>query len=380
MEEVKFILLKKLEKLNTAQWLWIVAAIVLLGAAAVWLVQHRAAEKKKSARIIAIGALCCIGVIFLLQMGMIMALSGMDAAALDPGIISLSASEGAEGVTVELEPLTTPKQGDRYRPGEKVKYAIKLTNTGAAPVTALKVEDGLAWEEWEIESIAPGAAQTLESGAMVEYDSAVIPNWLNYLMAALMIVAGIVLFTAGLAQSAAGQPAAAQKADVRALTYGALCMAMSFVLSYIKFFSVPGGGSVTLASMLPLLWYSNKFGLRNGLIAGAAYGLLQFIQKPEIYHWVQVLLDYPLAFMMLGLAGSVKKLQPGIVLGIAGRWICHLLSGAVFFASWMPADWSNPWIWSAATNGGYLLVELVLSIILSFALAKTLDRIPTGRK
>ena len=103
MEEVKFILLKKLEKLNTAQWLWIVAAIVLLGAAAVWLVQHRAAEKKKSARIIAIGALCCIGVIFLLQMGMIMALSGMDAAALDPGIISLSASEGAEGVTVELE-------------------------------------------------------------------------------------------------------------------------------------------------------------------------------------------------------------------------------------------------------------------------------------
>ena len=46
MEEVKFILLKKLEKLNTAQWLWIVAAIVLLGAAAVWLVQHRAAERR----------------------------------------------------------------------------------------------------------------------------------------------------------------------------------------------------------------------------------------------------------------------------------------------------------------------------------------------
>ena len=195
----------------------------------------------------------------------------------------------------------------------------------------------------------------------------------GFAIGALVVMVGLLIYLAK-------RPEKQGRTDVRALTYGALCMAMSFVLSYIKLWSMPLGGSVTLASMLPLLWYSNKFGVRNGLIAGAAYGLLQLIQKPQIYHWVQVLLDYPLAFMMLGLAGSVKKLQPGIVLGIAGRWICHLLSGAVFFASWMPADWSNPWIWSAATNGGYLLVELVLSIILSFALAKTLDRIPTGRK
>ena len=170
------------------------------------------------------------------------------------------------------------------------------------------------------------------------------------------------------------------KTDVRALTYGALCMAMSFVLSYIKLYSMPLGGSVTLASMLPLLWYSNKFGVRNGLIAGAAYGLLQLIQKPEIYHWVQVLLDYPLAFMMLGLAGSVKNLQLGSVIGVAGRWICHILSGAIFFAEWVPEGWSNAWVYSAAYNGAYLLVDLIICIVLSFVLAKALDRIPTGRK
>ena len=176
------------------------------------------------------------------------------------------------------------------------------------------------------------------------------------------------------------RPQKAGKTDVRALTYGALCMAMSFVLSYIKLWSMPLGGSVTLASMLPLLWYSNRFGVRNGLIAGAAYGLLQLIQKPEIYHWVQVLLDYPLAFAMLGLAGCVKNLQLGSILGVAGRWVCHILSGAIFFAEWMPEGWSNAWIYSAAYNGGYLLADLIICIVLSFALAKALDRIPTGRK
>ena len=176
------------------------------------------------------------------------------------------------------------------------------------------------------------------------------------------------------------RPQKSGRTDVRALTYGALCMAMSFVLSYIKLWSMPLGGSVTLASMLPLLWYSNRFGVKNGLIAGAAYGLLQLIQKPEIYHWVQVLLDYPLAFAMLGLAGSVKNLQLGSVIGVAGRWVCHILSGAIFFAEWVPEGWSNAWIYSAAYNGGYLLAELIICLVLSFVLTKALNKIPTGRK
>ena len=194
-----------------------------------------------------------------------------------------------------------------------------------------------------------------------------------FAIGALVVMVGLLIYLAK-------RPQKEGKMDVRALTYGALCMAMSFVLSYIKLYSMPLGGSVTLASMLPLLWYSNKFGMRNGFIAGAAYGLLQLIQKPEIYHWVQVLLDYPLAFMMLGLAGSVKNLQLGSILGVVGRWICHIISGAVFFGEWMPEGWSNAWVYSAAYNGAYLLVDLIICIVLSFVLAKALDKIPTGRK
>ena len=184
----------------------------------------------------------------------------------------------------------------------------------------------------------------------------------GFAIGALVVMVGLLIYLAK-------RPEKQGRTDVRALTYGALCMAMSFVLSYIKLWSMPLGGSVTLASMLPLLWYSNQFGVKNGLIAGAAYGLLQLIQKPEIYHWVQVLLDYPLAFMMLGLAGSVKNLQLGSILGVAGRWICHIISGAVFFGEWMPEGWSNAWVYSAAYNGAYLLVDLILCIVLSFVLA-----------
>ena len=195
----------------------------------------------------------------------------------------------------------------------------------------------------------------------------------GFAIGALVVMVGLLIYLAK-------RPEKQGRTDVRALTYGALCMAMSFVLSYIKLWSMPLGGSVTLASMLPLLWYSNKFGVKNGLIAGAAYGLLQLIQKPEIYHWVQVLLDYPLAFMMLGLAGSVKNLQLGSIIGVAGRWVCHILSGAIFFAEWVPEGWSNAWVYSAAYNGAYLLVDLIICIVLSFVLAKALDKIPTGRK
>ena len=195
----------------------------------------------------------------------------------------------------------------------------------------------------------------------------------GFAIGALVVMVGLLIYLAK-------RPEKQGRTDVRALTYGALCMAMSFVLSYIKLWSMPLGGSVTLASMLPLLWYSNKFGVKNGLIAGAAYGLLQLIQKPEIYHWVQVLLDYPLAFMMLGLAGSVKNLQLGSIIGVAGRWVCHILSGAIFFAEWVPEGWSNAWVYSAAYNGAYLLVDLIICIVLSFVLAKALDKIPTGKR
>ncbi len=161
----------------------------------------------------------------------------------------------------------------------------------------------------------------------------------------------------------------------KSLVYGALCIALSFALSYVKVFSMPMGGSVTLCSMLPLAVYSYRFGLPKGLLAGLAYGLLQLLQKPEIVHWAQLLLDYPLAFMAIGLAGLTAcradvtknaswRLPLGVVIGGVARAVCHIVSGAVFFGMYAP-EGTGAWVYSLLYNGGYLGVDTLVCAVVA---------------
>jgi len=149
--------------------------------------------------------------------------------------------------------------------------------------------------------------------------------------------------------------------NVRTLTYGALAIAASFVLSYVKIVSLPYGGTVTLASMLPMFIFAYIAGPRAGLLAGLCYGLLQYIQEPFFVHWVQFLLDYPLAFSLLGLAGLFRKnLYLGAVVGSMARFVCHFLSGVVFFASY--AGDQNVFVYSLTYNMSYILPDMVICL------------------
>ena len=151
----------------------------------------------------------------------------------------------------------------------------------------------------------------------------------------------------------------------------AVFVALASVLSYIKIFSLPQGGSVTLASMVPILWLALRRGPKVGLFAATVYGVVQLALGPEgIYYPAQVLLDYPIAFGLLGLAGFFQK-RPfiGVTVGIIGRFVAHFLSGIIFFAIY--AGEMNPVIYSAVYNGGYLLVELVMSIYVIYLLRES---------
>ncbi len=145
-------------------------------------------------------------------------------------------------------------------------------------------------------------------------------------------------------------------------------VALATVLSYLKIFSLPQGGSVTAASMVPILWLGLRRGPKVGLFAAIVYGLVQFALEPYIFHPAQVLLDYPIAFGLLGIAGFFRK-RPfiGISLGILGRFFAHFVSGIIFFANYAP-EGMNPAIYSAVYNGGYLLVELIISIYIIYLL------------
>ena len=148
-------------------------------------------------------------------------------------------------------------------------------------------------------------------------------------------------------------------------------VSLATVLSYIKIFSLPQGGSVTVASMVPIIWLALRRGPKVGLFAAAVYGLVQLVIGPYIFHPAQVLLDYPIAFGMLGLAGFFQK-RPflGVNVGIIGRFLAHFFSGIIFFADYAP-EGMHPAIYSAVYNGGYLLVELVISIYVVYLLQES---------
>lgn len=162
------------------------------------------------------------------------------------------------------------------------------------------------------------------------------------------------------------------KWNAKMLAVAAVSVAMSYLLSFIVLYHMPSGGSITAVSMLPVMLFAWLYGVRPGMLAGMAYGLLDLILKPEIVHWAQAILDYPLAFAMLGLAGAFRsRKQPyalplGIVLAGFFRFLCHLISGMAFFAEYAPAsDFLSVFLYSAGYNGGYMSVETVSCAVLA---------------
>lgn len=159
--------------------------------------------------------------------------------------------------------------------------------------------------------------------------------------------------------------------NAKSLAFAALSIALSFILSYIKIFRMPNSGSVTLASMLPLMLFAASYGVGPGLLAGAAYGLLQYLQGGWFVHPIQFLLDYPLAFALIGLAGLYKympkawsqwSIYAAMVLGALGRCLSATLAG-IFY--WETAPWA-----SLVYNGAYLVPDTLICIALAIFVGK----------
>ena len=131
---------------------------------------------------------------------------------------------------------------------------------------------------------------------------------------AVSIIAGVLLFV--LALVFAGKTSEKKKMSTKQLVFCAMAMALAFVTSYVKVFSLPWGGSVTLCSMLFIVLVANWYGVKTGVLVGLAYGILQFIQEPFVLSFFQVCCDYILAFAALGLAGSFFIISPDIALNV----------------------------------------------------------------
>lgn len=157
------------------------------------------------------------------------------------------------------------------------------------------------------------------------------------------------------------------KMNIKQLTFSAMAVTLAVVFSFLKLGKLPQGGSITLFSMFFICLISYLYGVKAGLMAGIAYGLINLILDPSIYYPIQMLLDYPIAFGCLGFSGLFSHSKHGMIkgylLGITGRYVAHVLSGVIFFNMFAPEGW-HPLIYSLWYNASYILPDAIVTIVL----------------
>jgi len=183
---------------------------------------------------------------------------------------------------------------------------------------------------------------------------------------------------------------------VKLLAESAIMVALATVLSMLKIWQSPYGGSVTLLSMVPIILLSLRRGVKVGLAAGFVYSVIQLLQGLSNLSWIPTpagivlcaLLDYILPFTLLGLGGIFRGKPWGAALGALLvtmlRYICHTVVGvAVWYELdllWYADDPSHivnlygPWMFSMIYSAIYMVPEIIITTfgtgILHKALAK----------
>ncbi len=169
----------------------------------------------------------------------------------------------------------------------------------------------------------------------------------------------------------------------------ALFLALAIALSFVKVYKMPMGGSVTLCSMLPIMFSGIKYGAKTGTITAgmfAAYNLFFDLISGNVFVWcktaltviIVILFDYILPFGLLGIAGALKGLSNnkikylgiyvGITICISLRFICHFITGLFVWGQW--ANGMSVYTYSFMYNASYLLPELILTIAVSILLLR----------
>lgn len=178
------------------------------------------------------------------------------------------------------------------------------------------------------------------------------------------------------------------------MTETAVMLALATVLSLVKLIDLPYGGSVTVASLLPLLIIAVRYGAAWGFVTGTVYGVLQLLLGSSLSYvtgfWsvvAVIVLDYLAAFCAVGIAGWFRRLhsQPrAMVLGAvavgAARYACHVVSGATVWAG-ISIPTSAAMAYSLAYNATYMLPETVVLAAAAYFVGSVLDfRSPTPNR
>jgi thiamine transporter len=158
------------------------------------------------------------------------------------------------------------------------------------------------------------------------------------------------------------------KFTTRMITLIGISLALATVLQLITIFKLPQSGSVTAGSMVPIILIALFYGPEVGFLTGFLFGIINFIVSPFALHPVQVLFDYPLPFMAIGIVGyfrtfNIKGILSGVVIAMFARFACHFISGVVFFGSYAP-EGTSVYLYSLLYNGSYMGAEAIITCVI----------------
>lgn len=155
------------------------------------------------------------------------------------------------------------------------------------------------------------------------------------------------------------------KLDSKTMARIGLALALATILDFIKVIDLPNGiGSINLGSVVPIIVIALFYGAEIGMLTGLLFGLINLIISPYIVHPLQVLFDYPLPYMAVGLAGYFKNRKLiGASVGMFFKFIFHFISGFLFFGQFAPDGWS-PALYSFVVNASYVGSNLIIVIVL----------------
>ena len=174
------------------------------------------------------------------------------------------------------------------------------------------------------------------------------------------------------------------------LTTSAMMVALAVVLMFVsKIIPAPWlqGGSVTLASMVPIIAVSIMYGTKWGLISGFVYSLIQMLTgfyAPPVTNFISyvavILLDYIIAYSVLGLAHVFYSLfgKKNWSIAVSGvivtflRYICHIFSGILIWGVYAPEGQTVLW-YSLTYNGSYMIPEIIITGVVLSLMSKFLN-------
>ena len=170
---------------------------------------------------------------------------------------------------------------------------------------------------------------------------------------------------------------------IKVIAECAIMLALAFALSYAKLFEMPMGGSVTLASMLPIMLISIKYGNVVGLSCAFLYSGMQLLQaflQGNVFPYCEtgvtlvicIIFDYVYPFTILGLAGLFKNIKAfrhkeigaylGMISVVALRFLSHFITGVVIWGQWAP-EGMGKFLYSFLYNGGFLSLDFAIYIV-----------------